>query len=322
MIRFGARSGSLLLITLWLVVVLSVLAVTIARYLSVDVRLTKYRLSQAQASLLARSGITVALQRLMDDATPGRPAADAVDWLGDDWAAPPEAAPDNPAQRVVQLPAGTGSMASTLTVRMSDEERKINLNTAEPETLARLGVPEALAAAILDYRDPPDATETASVGPPYVPKDAPFAAPEELREIPGMTDEMFQALQQAASPWLEPGSLVNINTAGREALRAVGLSPALIEAVMSFRGRGHYFLRLAPDVATDDPSVPAPFDPGDSEFQNVRAKFGVTSKTFLVVAEGLVEGPVPARARVEAVVRRGAEGMRPTVLAWREGARE
>ena len=43
--------------TLWLVTILSVLAVAIARYLSLEVRLTKYRLAREQAQALARSGI-------------------------------------------------------------------------------------------------------------------------------------------------------------------------------------------------------------------------------------------------------------------------
>ena len=61
-------SGSLLIMSLWLVVILAVLAVAVARSLSVDVRLAKYRQAHDQARALARSGVYLALQRLARDA--------------------------------------------------------------------------------------------------------------------------------------------------------------------------------------------------------------------------------------------------------------
>jgi hypothetical protein len=49
--------------------------------------------------------------------------------------------------------------------------------------------------------------------------------------------------------------------------------------------------------------------------------FGVSSGTFTVVSEGLIEHPA-VRVRVEAVVRRTACGPgqpEPCLIAWREG---
>ena len=70
MARQDRRVGSLLIITLWLVTILSVLAIAVARYLSVEVRLTKHRLASEEAKALARSGVYLAMQRLTQDGQP------------------------------------------------------------------------------------------------------------------------------------------------------------------------------------------------------------------------------------------------------------
>ena len=81
----------MLVITLWLVAMVSLIAIAVARSLSLEVRVAKYRAAREQARALARGGVSIALKRLADDA--GSPEADgkAYDWLGDDWAwIPPE----------------------------------------------------------------------------------------------------------------------------------------------------------------------------------------------------------------------------------------
>ena len=71
--------------TLWLVTILSVLAVAIGRYLSLGVKMAGYRLAREQAVTLARGGVYLAMQRLADD--PPEAEGQAYDWEGDEWAA-------------------------------------------------------------------------------------------------------------------------------------------------------------------------------------------------------------------------------------------
>ena len=132
------RAGSLLIMTLWMVAVLTVLSVTIARHLSLEIRLTKNRLALEQARILARNGVYLAMQRLSRDQqeSDGR----SYDWLGDDWAyIPPTHPDDDPTRWVVPFPADDGDtemrFAGYLTVQIRDEERKLPLNTATPATL-------------------------------------------------------------------------------------------------------------------------------------------------------------------------------------------
>ena len=82
------RSGSLLIMTLWLVTILSLLAIAIARYPSLEIRLTKYRAARDQAAILARDGVNLAMQWLAEDAQEGESPEGGsgkkqYDWLGD-----------------------------------------------------------------------------------------------------------------------------------------------------------------------------------------------------------------------------------------------
>ena len=154
------RQGSLLIITLWLVTILGVLVVAIARYLSIEVRLTSYRLAREQARVLARSGIHLAMQRLHQDGVDG----EGYDWLRDDWAFPDDDL-DRPTIWGVELstegPTGTGP-ERTIEIEMIDEERKLALNTlrAEPQdlwtSLSALLESDTQAARLVDYLDDGD----------------------------------------------------------------------------------------------------------------------------------------------------------------------
>jgi type II secretory pathway component PulK len=46
------QRGSLLVVTLWVVAILAVFVVAIARYLSIELRLTRHRMSRDQAAAL------------------------------------------------------------------------------------------------------------------------------------------------------------------------------------------------------------------------------------------------------------------------------
>lgn len=343
--RLRRRSGSLLIISLWLVAILSVLAVAIARQLSLDVRLTTYRLARGEAEALARSGVYLAMQRIARDGD--EPDGKRYDWLGDDWAvfpgpppagagAGPQPDPDaDPSWWVVPFPGEArpaGRFTGELRVRIADEARRLPVNRASAEQLTRLTGEAALAQAILDARDEPDAAEDRPGDtPPYFAKNAPFVAPEELAELPGVTPEMYETLRASTSPYLSTAEAMNINTVSPEALRAVGLGEGAVELIVQFRDgpdgpqaheqdgifteAGLAILQTLKDHAgvdltgTDDGNL------------LITDQFGVSSEVFTVVSEGVVERPA-VQARVEAVIRRagcGGGGAGPCLLAWREG---
>ncbi len=316
----AASRGSLLIITLWLVTILTVLAVAVARYLSLEVKVTKYAMAREQAEALARSGVYAALQQLAADTTQGTPSAD---WAGEAWAAahPPLAMTKGEVQ-----------------VAITDEERKVNLNTAEEETLTRLTGSPAVAKAIVDYRDP---AEDGEDRPPYFAKNEPMTAREELMELPDLAQDggtLYTALTETATPYLPDDAKVNINTAPPGVLGALGLSNVVVAAIETFRtgpdgpdehaqdgvfeGDGTAIVQKVRDVL--GPSVD--FDSADfNTDRTVLQTLGTSSQTFTVISTGRVLQPA-VRVSIQAVVRRngcpaptGDEAPPVCIIAWRKG---
>lgn len=330
------KDGALLVITLWLVAIVSMVAIAVARSLSLEVRLAKYRLAREQARTLARSGIYLAMQRLTQDAQEPEADGKVYDWLGDDWASFPTGAPEgDPAQWIVSR-SGTGQAIGPgdpqVRIRITDEARKLPLNAATKEALARLIEDDAIAQAIIDARDEPDAAEDRpSEEPPYFAKNGPFAALEELVDLPGMTPEALQRLAAEASPYQGTGEPANLNTVTPDTLRAMGLTESAVQLIVQFRE--------GPDGASAHEEDGVFQEAGLAVLQTLKdragvdlagtadgnllisAAFSVTSQTFRVSAEGVIAHP-PVRSHVEAVVRRSACGEgnpAPCIVAWREG---
>lgn len=314
------RSGSLLIITLWLVTILTVLAVAVARYLSLEVKVTKYALAREQAEALARSGVYVAMQQLVAESTQGAPPS--VDWAGEAWAV---------AQPPLMTPRGE------VQVTMIDEERKLNLNLADEAMLTRLTNSPVVAKAIIDYRDP---AEDGEDHPPYLAKNERIAAREELLELPDLAqdaDRLYPVLAEAASPYLPDDARLNINTAPAPVLRALGLSDVVVDVMERFRlgpdgpeahaqdgifeGEGTMIVQRVRELL--GPSVD--FDSADfNTDRELLGIFGTSSQTFTVTAAGSVAQPA-VHISVEAVVRRngcpapaGGEAPQVCIVAWKK----
>ena len=128
-------------------------------------------------------------------------------------------------------------------VRIVDETAKIDLNAADPQLLASLfrvlGVEaaqaDAVAAAIVDWRDPDDLTQPvggaesrqyAAAERPYGAKNAPFETVGELEQVLGVE----RALYLRAVPHLTVASglpLPDQRFASAEVLQAMGVDPEL-----------------------------------------------------------------------------------------------
>lgn len=98
-------------------------------------------------------------------------------------------------------------------VRVTDDSGKIDINAATPELLTNLftargvelGQAQALAAAIMDWRDPDDVpqlngaeiSEYKSAGLSYGPKNAPFDTVSELQQVLGMNYALYEKVEPA-----------------------------------------------------------------------------------------------------------------------------
>ena len=330
------RLGSLLIMSLWLVAILSILAVAVARSLSVDIRLAKYRQAHDEARALARSGIYLAMQQLARDAAAPEADGKVYDWLGDEWAGVPGTDPDvEPGQWLIRFP-GTGRdtarFPGEVRIRVADEAGKLHLNTATKEQLVALTDNEMLAQEILDARDGPDpAEDRPDDATPYFAKNGPFAAPAELSDLPGMTPEAYDTLQKQASPYTPATAPININTVTPDVLDAVGLSGSAVSLITRFREgtdgpdaheQDGVFTEAGLtilQVLKDAQGVDLTGTPDGNLLTST--EFGVSSDVFTIVSEGAAERPA-MRCRVEAVVRRAgcSDGaIPPCIVAWREG---
>lgn len=313
-----SRSGSLLVITLSLIAVVSVFAVAMARYLSLELRLTKYRLAREQARALARSGVSLALQRLARDAQVGEATYEAYDWLGDDWASIPRDDQQASAAWVVEVSQPPGA---AIEIHVTDEERKLNLNTAPEFALSAAIASAAIAKAIVDYRDEPEVGENRpGWEPPYYAKNGPFRAPEELADLPDMDEATYAALRATTSPYVASEEQLNINTVTPDVLVALGFRQATAEAIRACRDGGTIFKETSMIVSTAETCAGGGLTPREESL--LTNQFDVVSRVFTVVSEGVMTGRPAMRVRVEAVVRRAGCGdglPTPCVVAWREG---
>ena len=221
----------------------------------------------------------------------------------------PTAVPRLPRDKV---PLGAGEF----TYRLADEEARIDVNTAPPDRLDRLllalGLEKAerdtIVSSIQDWRDANDehrlngaeSDDTYLKLPvPYRARNGNLESTSELLQIKGVTPAIFTGGdgRRGLADLVTVGTRgqVNLNTAEPSVLRALGLAEAEISEIEQARRSAPYSV------------VPGRF---------AGRGLAVTTRTFRVETEGLIDGRV--RARISAVVQRRTEGAVATVaiLEW------
>jgi general secretion pathway protein K len=223
--------------------------------------------------------------------------------------------PRLPRQRV---PLGAGEFS----YRISDEEARVNVNTAGPDRIERLLTAAGLDKqtrdiindSLQDWKDADDLHRIngAESEDYYLKQPVPYRARNgalqdaaELLQIRGVTREIYRGVQDhsglADLVTVVGRDTVNMNTAPAPVLTALGLSDAEVTEITSTRARIPYT------------AVPPRF---------AGKGLGVGSATFRIEAEGRIGGE--PRARIVAIVQRqaqlssaGATGAKVTVLSWR-----
>jgi type II secretory pathway component PulK len=168
----SSRRGVILVMVLWTVVVLSVLAATLAFDVQINSRLARLQREQFLAYNLARSAVAVGMTDLLNDAVVDfvEDAEQPNDGFGDVWAQPgvrEEArrvrlGEDGPERR--RGGRDIKFTEPTFEYQIRDEEAKLPLNSATPQLLQSMfevyGLDQEdaqlVAAAISDYRDADD----------------------------------------------------------------------------------------------------------------------------------------------------------------------
>ncbi len=286
-----AQSGIALLMVLWMLALLSVIAGSLVFSSRTEMLMAGNTAALAQAEALADAGVHMAIYEL------ARPQTDLKRWKGDG---------------LTHLWTFQGA---ELRVTILDESAKIDLNAAPAVLLkglfSALGVAEpdagALADAVLDWRDADDLrslhgaekADYATAGRDYGPANAPFETIEELRQVLGMSDELFRKLEPLVTVHSrQPG--INAAVAPREALLALpGITPEQVDSFLEQRR-----------ILVEQGNL-APVFPGGQGLLT-----GATGSVFSIQVEAISSDYV--RFFREAVVRMTGDIKGPvTALAWR-----
>ena len=180
------QRGVALLVVLWLLILLTIVVGVYAILTRTEVMQARFLLDTTRARYAAEAGLHRAAYEMFNPDMETR-------WVGDG--------------RPYSIEFGT----STVEIRITDESGKININGADVDLLTELffqqGVDElaavSLADAVIDWRDADDfpteygaeIEEYDAAGYPYGPANQSFQSVDELQQVMGMTQEMFQSIR-------------------------------------------------------------------------------------------------------------------------------
>jgi type II secretory pathway component PulK len=201
MIRY---KGSVLILVLWVVIVLSLLSIAISFSASGDVKLARYESENIKAMYLAKAGVVKLIADIKKD-------PNNYDSLNEDWNFENE------------LRFGGG----VVTYSAADEERRLNLNGHSQnlkEGLSRLGLEDGISQRIWDYK--------------VMKGEEGFEFMEELFLIDGMTKEIYSTIEPYVTIYIGTDSKVNINTVSENVLKAVVEDDMVLDKILEYR-RGY-----------------------------------------------------------------------------------
>ncbi len=309
------EAGVVLLLVLWVLALLSALILSFAREWRTELVLADNYRQTRQCRRLAEAGIYYGLGKLLENKlaetaalrqspSPSGSPTPARGWRPDQT------------RHVLELPEGQ------VEVRIGDEAGKINLNQASEKILtslfAVLGYQEreiaGLVDAILDWRSRGDAPRPLGgkdeyygrLDPPYPAKNGRFDLVEELGWV-----RWFRGSPVLPRLWewftvAPTGQQVNVNTAPREVLLALGLSPEQAAAVVQARQAAllRQWGEVSPLGATPEPPSP------------LRGLGFQSSPFFTIVSQGMVNNG-QGRHTIKAMVRLEAASPTPwRIVSW------
>jgi type II secretory pathway component PulK len=206
--RRNAQSGTVLIVTIWIVLVLSGLALVFARSMRVAAAVSANQVASLEAESIAAGALQYIVAKLAESAQ--------------DQTATSTTSTSQTTDTYEALPVGDGYfwvLQSNLEddresrFGLTDESGKINLNTASLEMLQKLpGMTAELAASIIDWRDT-DSDVTAGGAEdeyyllqptPYHCKNAPLETVDEILLIKGASEDLLYGEDTNLNGVLDP----------------------------------------------------------------------------------------------------------------------
>jgi general secretion pathway protein K len=243
------RRGSILVMTVWVIFILTIFVMTLADIVGERIFFSQGYKERAQAYLAAFVGIDAAIAEIAKDTQ-----ASNYDTLKESWSNNAERFNSRPvadAFYTVSHSIAGESGDGQIFYGMTDEERKINVNTAPEAVLSALfrecweemtpDEAKSIANAIIDWRDEDSEVRTGGAEDNYYMalanyyhcKNKPLDFAEELLLVKGVTADIFKKVQDYITVYGE--GRVNINTAPAQVLEALGLPEVLAGKIISYR---------------------------------------------------------------------------------------
>ena len=246
------ESGSVLILALWTLVTLSIFSIYIGLRLRQRIALLAHIETKSQLHYVAEAGVKKAISALR------------LDWQRSDqkYSADSKAYRHNNMDKFSNITVGSGicdvkyiffdgvDVNPQLRYGFIDEERKININVVDRNTLRNLieivlslhqDDAQTLAESIIEWRERTQRQLTgfysddfyASLQYPYERKKSDYERIEELLLVRGVSQEAFDRLAPFLTVYGD--GLVNINTAPREVLLTLGLDGPTVDKLLSVR---------------------------------------------------------------------------------------
>ncbi len=246
--NFKKDKGAILIITLWILAILTILSVGVAGRIGLELKLTGLYRDNMKALYLAKAGVERAIAVIGAE-------GHMIDNLGERWSNNlEEQDPLFKEIKVAQVGTFTVSYPFTQELKfygVQDEDRRVNINNAPRKVIERLieylspqvGDAGELAQLIEDWRDADTireggGTEYSYSAQGYPRKDNLFDVLEELLLVKDMSPEIFNNIKNyitiyPAKPY--PEGKLNINTAALPSLVALGLLEAIAQELIRVR---------------------------------------------------------------------------------------
>ena len=313
------EKGIALIITLWVLTILSVVAFSFAYLARLEMKISGYERSRLVALGLAQAGIELAIEEIAND-------LNAYDSFDEEWRQ--RFVDEEGSLREIEIEDEEGEVVGSYTLRISDEEGKININAGDElskermldELFRLLDLEEhgAIRDSILDWLDPDDLHRIEgaedsyyeSLDPPYECKDGPLDVLGELLMVKGITPELFKEARFPDFLTVYSQGAVNINTAPREVLQAVlGINESLAQQIVDHR-EIEPFQNIGEILGL--PGMNGL--PRGTGQRSILGRTAVKSANFTLAYRGIIKGGKVER-RLVAIVRRGRPA---TIKYWRE----
>lgn len=303
--RINNNKGVVLIVSFWIMIILSIFAAILTHRLLFQIKLARSRLSGEKAFYIAKAGVDSVLAHRQK--TLNLKNEFFADSFSEIWF--------NSKELFKEINFGEGKFSvenseATDFYGMSDENARININTATADVLKSLlkqagltdEVSVVLAASIRGWHD----------------KNSGFDAIEEILLVEGMTSDIFNGIINYITAY--GSGIININTASEAVLNAV-LDKELSDYIVNIRKQGMRFVCVETGKNSDKniKSEDSSLIPQEKLIlarlvlaKEVEKKIDVVSSVFKVKSVAVVRG---IESSIEAVAQFDDKGLYD-FIAW------